>query len=212
MAIGGKRMQTEKLKIFDEEKNPIGVATREEVHRLGYWHETFHCWFVQKAEDTDYLYLQLRSKTKRDYPNLLDITAAGHLLADETVQDGVREIKEEVGIDVSFEELLPLGRIEYCVITDDFIDKELAHTYLYIYEKTFEDFTLQDEVAGVVKVALNDFVDLWFGERETVKISGFEMAKNSDKTFFEKYVGREQFVPHEINFYKTVIEKIKEKI
>jgi hypothetical protein len=62
-------METEQLKIFDENRNPIGVASREDVHRLGYWHETFHCWFV-------------------------DITAAGHLMADESVEDGVREIKE----------------------------------------------------------------------------------------------------------------------
>lgn len=178
-------MQTEQLKIFDDDRNPIGVATREEVHRFGYWHETFHCWFTHKEEGTDYIYLQLRSQTKRDYPNLLDITAAGHLLADETVQDGVREIKEEVGIDVSFEELLPLGIIDYCVITDDFIDKELAHSFLYKSEKSFEDFTLQDEVAGIVRVEFNHFVELWFGERESVKIRGFEMGKNGDKIFLK---------------------------
>jgi len=84
-------MENEQLKIFDEYRNQIGIATREDVHRLGYWHEAFHCWFISKEKGTDYLYLQLRSNTKKDYPNLLDITAAGHLLANETVQDGVRD-------------------------------------------------------------------------------------------------------------------------
>lgn len=205
-------MENEQLKIFDEYRNPIGVATREEVHRLGYWHETFHCWFLSKEKGTNYLYLQLRSNTKKDYPNLLDITAAGHLLANETVQDGVREIKEEVGIDISFQDLIPLGIIDYCVINADFIDKELANVFLYKSEKSFDDFTLQEEVSGIVKVEFNHFAELWYGVRETIKIRGFEMNKDGNKIFFEENVGRDKFVPHQIKFYKTVIEKIKENI
>lgn len=70
-------MENEMLKIFDENKHQIGIATREEVHRLGHWHEAFHCWFVSREEEKDYIYLQLRSDMKKDYPSLLDITAAG---------------------------------------------------------------------------------------------------------------------------------------
>lgn len=73
-------MEKEKLKIFDEQRNHIGVATREEVHRVGHWHEAFHCWFISKEEGIDYIYLQIRSEEKKDYPNLLDITAAGHFI------------------------------------------------------------------------------------------------------------------------------------
>ena len=31
-------MENEKLKIFDKDRNQIGFATREEVHRIGHWH------------------------------------------------------------------------------------------------------------------------------------------------------------------------------
>ena len=206
-------MENEQLKIFDEYRNQIGIATREDVHRLGYWHEAFHCWFISKEKGTDYLYLQLRSNTKKDYPNLLDITAAGHLLANETVQDGVREIKEEVGIDISFQELIPLGIIDYCVIKEDFIDKEIANVFLYKSQKSFDDFTLQEEeVAGIVKVEFNHFVELWFAERETIKIRGFEIEKDGNIILIDGNVGRDKFVPHQLKFYKTVIQKIKEKI
>jgi isopentenyldiphosphate isomerase len=205
-------MESEQLKIFDDYRNQIGVATREDVHRLGYWHEAFHCWFISEEKGTHYIYLQLRSNTKRDYPNLLDITAAGHLLANETVQYGVREIKEEVGIDISFQELIPLGIIDYCVIKEDFIDKELANVFLFKSENSFDDFTLQEEeVAGIVKAEFNHFVELWFGERETIKIRGFEI-KDGNKSSIDESVGRDEFVPHQLKFYKTVIQKIKEKI
>lgn len=206
---GEEWMETEQLKIFDEKRNEIGIASREDVHRLGYWHETFHCWFISKEEEKNYLYLQLRSKTKKDYPNLLDITAAGHLLADETVEDGVREIKEEVGIDLTFQDLIPLGIIDYCVIQGDFIDKEFAHTFLYKSEKNFDDFILQDEVAGIVKVDFNEFVELWIGERQFITITGFEVSREGNKIYFEELVGKEKFVPHQNKFYTTVLEKMK---
>ncbi|MFE4704405.1 hypothetical protein [Peribacillus simplex] len=108
---------------------------------------------------------------KKDYPNLLDITAAGHLLAHETVDDGVREIKEEAGIGVSFDELVPLGIIEYQQTKEDFIYKELANVFLYESAHSFDDFTLQpEEVSGMVKVVLNDFEELWTGSEDKVNI------------------------------------------
>lgn len=206
-------MENEKLKIFDDERNPIGIATREEVHRLGYWHEAFHCWFVSNEKGINYLYLQLRSDRKKDYPNLLDITAAGHLLADETVYDGVREVKEEIGIEVSADELIPLGVIDYCVTKENFIDKELANVFLYKSKSTFDDFSLQEEeVSGMVKVALSDFVELWEGRREKVDIQGFEVKEAGNKVVIDDQVGKDKFVPHPITYYETVIQKIKKFI
>ncbi len=58
-------MKIEKLKIFDHNRNQIGVATRDEVHRAGYWHEAFHCWLVGKEGEKDYIYLQLRSEERK---------------------------------------------------------------------------------------------------------------------------------------------------
>ncbi|MFC4403743.1 NUDIX hydrolase [Gracilibacillus xinjiangensis] len=203
-------METEQLKIFDNKGNEIGAATRSDVHRLGYWHEVFHCWFVGKEEDTNYIYLQLRSANKKDYPNLYDITAAGHLLADETVEDGVREIDEELGISVSFQELTPLGVIHYCTTKENFIDKEIANVYLLKTNKKMEDFTLQkEEVAGIVKVKFTDFEALWIGEKDKIDISGFAINDIGEKKFVEDRAGRDKFVPHQADFYQTVIGKIK---
>jgi isopentenyldiphosphate isomerase len=81
-------MNEEKLSIFDEDYNRLGERTREEVHANGYWHETFHCWLAHYDEDSeeDYIYFQLRSDRKKDYPGLLDITAAGHILSHELIR------------------------------------------------------------------------------------------------------------------------------
>ncbi|MET0785392.1 MAG: NUDIX domain-containing protein [Paenisporosarcina sp.] len=206
-------MDNELLKIFDEKKNHIGVATREEVHRFGYWHDAFHCWFVSKENGIDTIYLQHRSKTKKDYPNLLDITAAGHLLATETIEEGVREIKEELGLIVSFQELIPLGVIEYSVTKHDFIDNEIAHLFLFKTHKNLKEFSLQkDEVAGMYKAEFNQFAEIWLGNQETMKIEGFEINELGEKVFINKMVSRMDFVPHHLSYYQFVIQKINEKM
>ncbi|GAE07454.1 hypothetical protein [Paenibacillus sp. JCM 10914] len=111
-------MESEVLAVFDGDHRRIGTATRDEVHRQGHWHEAFQCWFIKKEEGIERIYLQLRSTDKKDHPNLLDITAAGHLLATETVMDGIREIQEEIGVDVAYDDLIPLGVQKYTMTKD----------------------------------------------------------------------------------------------
>ncbi|WP_270181006.1 NUDIX hydrolase [Alkalihalobacillus sp. CinArs1] len=203
-------MEQEQLNIFDEKYNHIGVASRKEVHEKGYWHEAFHCWIVSMEDGCPFVYLQLRSQEKKDYPYLLDITAAGHLLSNETVKDGVREVKEEIGIDVAFQSLLPLGVLNYSVHRGDFIDKEIAHVFLHLASLRFEDLTLQkEEVAGMVKVELDEFEALWDDTAETIQVEGFEIDQEGCKRLINERVGKEKFVPHEVSFYKAVIERIK---
>jgi isopentenyldiphosphate isomerase len=204
-------MESENLKIFDEDRIPIGTASREEVHKNGYWHEVFHCWFISNEEGTNYIYFQLRSETKKDYPGLFDITAAGHLLANETVRDGVREIKEEIGIDLNFEELIPLGIFDYSVVKENFIDKEIANVFLYKTNITVDDFGLQEEeVAGIVKAEFNDFVALWLGNLENIKIIGYKIEGDGSRMMLEEYVGQDRFVPHPLSYYQEITRKMKE--
>jgi len=108
-------MEIEMLNTFTQDGRPLGKAPREEVHRIGYWHETFHCWVTATQNGEDVVYLQRRSPDKKDYPGLFDITAAGHLTADETVQDGTREMAEEIGLEVNYDDLQPLGIIPYSI-------------------------------------------------------------------------------------------------
>ena len=168
--------------------------------------------FSREAE-VNYLYLQHRCAMKKDYPNLLDITAAGHLLAHESVYDGVREIKEEIGIDVSFDELVPLGIIEYHQTKEDFIDKELANVFLYESEHRLDDFTLQpEEVSGIVKVVLNDFEEFWTEAKDKVNIKGFEMNQEGRRMMIDRFVGRDEFVPHDLSYYESIIRLIRENL
>ena len=206
-------MEEEKLKVFDENRTPIGIATRSEIHKKGLWHETFHCWIVSEQESQSHLYLQIRSPLKKDYPNLLDITAAGHLLAHEEAIDGVREMEEEIGIFVELDELIYLGVFQYEMNNGNLVDKEFAHTYLYKRNIKLKEFQLQEEeVAGIVTTRLEDFYALWQGTRQLIEVNGFEVSESGDRVKIHRMVGRESFAPHPISYYNRLIQVLKEKL
>lgn len=134
-------------------------------------------------------------------------------MADERVHDGIREIREEVGIHVPFNDLEKLGIIEYSITKEDFIDNEIAHVFLYKCEHNLNDFFVQqDEVSGIVLAEFKDFSELWSGKRETIKVSGFKIDTEGNRHKYYDDVGKDKFVPHQISFYKEVIKKIKERI
>ncbi|MBN3555698.1 NUDIX hydrolase [Fictibacillus nanhaiensis] len=202
-------MDSENLKIFSKDGKRLGVASRVEVHKNGYWHEAFHCWFISKMNDINYIDLQLRSKTKKENPYLLDITAAGHLLSHETISDGIREIKEEIGVDVTFDELLPLGVINYCTVKEEYIDNEFAHVFLYKSNYTLDDYILQqEEVSGIVRIKFDDFHDLWLGDKKEIRISGFEIDEGS-KNIINQTASKDKFVKHPAPYYESVIKSIQ---
>ncbi|WP_163100387.1 NUDIX hydrolase [Peribacillus alkalitolerans] len=200
-------MQTELLKIFDEQHREIGVASRTDVHKLGYWHETFHFWLIEKETDSYNIYFQIRSDEKKDYPSLLDITAAGHLLAHETIEDGIREVEEEIGIKVTPEELISLGVIKNPIITDSLIDNEFSHVFLYESSVSPTFKLQQEEVSGIAKADFYDYYDLCLGQKTEIQIDGF-----LQEIPFSKMVTIKDFVPHKPSYLEIVAESIKAHI
>lgn len=189
----------EKLRTFDKNYRYIGDENRDIVHREGLWHETFHCWFI----DEQFIYIQKRSANKKDFPSLFDITAAGHLEADETVEDGIREIKEELGIQVDFSSLIKVGVIHDVIELQNFYDYEFSHVYLYPSTFIQEDFSLQEEeVESIHKVRQQDFIGLCLGKIEQVNCTSM-----TDLTEYK--IGLVDFVPHPPTYFEVLAEKLK---
>lgn len=181
----------ERLKVFDENYTYVRDETRDIIHKKGLWHETFHCWLVDEAN----VFIQKRSATKNDFPSLYDITAAGHLLADEDIIDGIREVEEELGLQVDPSKLKRMGTVRDVIRLSGFIDKEFANVFLYqtIFEPS--DFTLQqEEVESIHAVSIEDLQALFKGE--------------VDKIIFENGIPLtvSDFVPHETTYFHAVAE------
>lgn len=205
-------MDIEKLAHVTKSGALIGVANREEIHRLGLWHETFHCWVVTRELGRRWIHLQLRSPGKADFPGLFDITAAGHLGAAETVRDGVRELKEELGLSVRFEQLTPLGVICDEIKLPGFTDRERAFVFLHEEPVVMDACRLQrEEVAGLAKMEFGSFFELCTKKIERTEIEGFRET-GEGRTPFHQTVSLEDFVPHETAYWEEVAVRCRKAL
>lgn len=98
----------EPIDIWDEEGRPTGrTALKSEAHRKGWWHPTVHIWMYTESGR---VLLQRRASDKETFPDLWDVSVAGHIAAGETPLEGARrEIREEIGLEVRQTDLEPIG-------------------------------------------------------------------------------------------------------
>lgn len=169
----------ENLDVFDELFNPLEPtnASIDEVHKKGLWHQTFACWVVNPQRET--ILFQLRGSRNRIDPGSLDASASGHLKAGEKPADGFRELREELGIDISVENRRLIGMFRNVAIRENYINREFCHVFLAKSDKSLTDFKLQDgEVAGVFEVEIEDAIKLFTKKVSKVKALGFVRRDN----------------------------------
>lgn len=163
----------EYIDVLDENLNVVAVRSREEVHIQGLWHQTFHCWVVRRIGRVSHVLFQKRGPNVKGFPNLYDISAAGHILAGESPEDGVRELEEELGLSARFEDLHPLGVYPLEIYGATFTDREYCHVFAYESSLPLERYQLQmEEVAGVGWARLDEAIEFFSGKREHLDIRG----------------------------------------
>lgn len=192
-------MDDELLDIYDSDMNLLGTAMKSQVHKEGLWHKVFRCWIV--SEDGD-VWLQLRGADKDLYPNLLDVSCAGHILAGETPKSGgLRELEEELGLHLKERHLTKMFT-QKIIADEPFHNREFCPTYLYRTQAKLHDLKLQaDEVAGVFEADIQDLQDLFLGDVEQITIKGIKRQTTGyrDET---RNVAKKDFCPHGDTFYQ----------
>lgn len=141
----------EYIDILNEKGEVTGEkATREEVHKQGYWHRAIHVLLVNSKKE---ILLQKRSANKEKYPNLWDISCAGHLSSGDTsISGALREFQEELGIRANKENMKLIYTIRKSYIPKEgFIENEFHDVYLYKADIDIDDIKMQKEEVSEVK-------------------------------------------------------------
>jgi isopentenyldiphosphate isomerase len=151
----------EKIDVLNDRGLMTGeVVWKSEAHRLGLWHQCFHCWIASPKIPSGgpYLFVQRRVAEKETWPDRLDVTVGGHLGAgEEALEGGLREIKEELGLQVAAGDLTLLGtrRVELEIPAG--IDREFQEVFLLVRSLSPNALRLQkEEVAAVARLRLAD--------------------------------------------------------
>lgn len=92
----------EYLDVLDRDGNLTGEKkSKLDVHKDGDWHKTVHIWIVTPKGE---LLIQKRSSEMDSYPDLWDISTAGHISAGEdSITSALRETEEELGLKLKAE-------------------------------------------------------------------------------------------------------------
>jgi isopentenyldiphosphate isomerase len=134
------------------------VKTKAAVHRDGDWHRSVYVWIVTPG---DRILLQKRGETKKTWPGWWDVSSAGHLSAGESAVDAaIREVREELGIELRADELRYLATTRDRGVFDggSWIENEIHE--VYAVRRALDAAALRLEPDEVVEVALVDLPEL----------------------------------------------------
>ncbi|TRZ41097.1 NUDIX hydrolase [Robertkochia solimangrovi] len=132
---------------------------KSEAHRLGLLHPTIHVW-VYDADGK--ILLQQRSFSKDTFPGMWDVSVAGHIGAGEDpAESALRELEEEIGMQVEIEDLEFIGTNRHEVRHNNgIIDREMHYVYLCPLKVPFDDLKLQhEEVHAIRFISVNAYED-----------------------------------------------------
>ena len=198
----------EYLDTYDENKKYLGKYPRKYVHENALWHNTVHCWIYDKNGN---VYFQIRKEEDKLYT-----TASGHVLSGETIKEAFgREVQEEIGINISYEDAILIDTHEYKAdkIKKDgtvFKDRAFVNVYGYLYSSDDNNFKFDlSEVNGLVKINAKETLKLFDKENKEVLAEVINQENKYNKSIkYEDFlvVGKE--TPMEK--YGDILNKIVE--
>ncbi len=180
------------------------TIARDEAHRIGAWHGAFHCLIIYERAGRGYALFQKRSALKKIAPGKFDVSVGGHYGTGESaVLAGPREIREELGLGVRFDDLVPLGRrvFVYC-FTPGVKEYEFQDVFLLPRNFRPQEPVLQaEEVEGLLEMEIGPGIRLFSRELPAIECRLFRGGSTAEPAG----VSADEFVPCLDNYYLKLL-------
>lgn len=189
----------EMLDIYDESWERIDTVSRSEVHEKGLLHQVVHCWIIAQSEPI--LYFQQRARTKKDFPDCYDLACGGHIDAGEKPETAmIREIQEEIGLDIKIEQLVSLGKYRAPDFKiDGYFDRAISNVFVLRWDHPL--FVLGKEVEQMVCVPAEEFYRMEVKNAERIQ------AKAQNGAVF--FIHRDEWCCHDGEFAAMVLPYLR---
>lgn len=178
----------EYIELLNKDNKPNGTRCLKSVaHKNGYYHATIHVWLYTRDEQ---ILIQKRHSSKKNFPNLWDVSVAGHISFQELpIHAATREVQEEIGLSLTHSDLKNIGiSSSKHIHSNNFIDHELHHLYIANLDNDINCLTIQkSEVAEIKLIPIETF-----------------KSELKNKT--------NSFVPHKTEYYKRILEAIEQEL
>jgi isopentenyldiphosphate isomerase len=175
------------------------------VHAEGLWHRSFHCWVVRASQRGPELLLQRRAQTKDTWPGAWDVSAAGHYRPGEGLEGGLREVAEELGLELEAGALTWLERhAEVKRYPNGLRDRERQDVYLTRCDWPLDAYAPDpSEVTGLVLLPAATLVRVARGELPRAWAVG-RTASGSGWTGEQVRVTRASLVPRTGAYFERI--------
>lgn len=174
------------------------------MHRDGDWHAALHIWVGSLVDEVPHVLLQRRSQTKDTWPGRIDVAVGGHIGAGEDVATAMREAREEIGLELVFDEVTPLGRR---FVQAPPSDNEIQNVYAVRADLPLQAFTPHPlEVDALLRLPIEDAIALLAGDRDATEAVELERGATQAQTII---LTPDAFIPDASPYYGLALEGLR---
>lgn len=186
--------------IYNDDYSLAGTMPRDLAQKKGKWVRVSHLWIVNPKSST--ILFQKRSRGKKFFPGKLDITSAGHYTTGEELSVGVREMSNELGIDINYDDLIPLGVRHNIIPTPELVVRQFCHVFFLASERKVTDYALNPETAeGLTTISIEEGLKLWSEKISSIETSLLETTSKKENII---HITKDDFLPRVDPYYYKV--------
>ncbi|SHJ25750.1 ADP-ribose pyrophosphatase YjhB, NUDIX family [Clostridium cavendishii DSM 21758] len=158
--------------LYDENRNKVNLIHERGVPiKSGLYHMVVSVWIRNK----DGKYLMSKRHPNKQYPNLWECTGGAVILGETSLQAAIREVKEELGIELDEN----LGKLIYSKRRDECQD--FYYVWLFNSEIDLSKLTLQEEEVVEARWMSKEEIDVFFEKKKIHPLLGYYQEIFSDK-------------------------------